>query len=43
MKSTRALIMIFFSLIAGGVAVWLAARWVGQQASENSTAVVVAN
>lgn len=42
MKSTRALIMIFFSLIAGGVAVWLAARWVGQQASENSTAVVVA-
>lgn len=43
MKSTRALIMIFFSLIAGGVAVWLAARWVGQQASENSIAVVVAN
>lgn len=43
MKSTRALIMIFFSLIAGGVAVWLAARWVGQQASENSTTVVVAN
>jgi pilus assembly protein CpaB len=43
MKSTRALIMIFFSLIAGGVAVWLAARWVGQQASENSTAVVVAS
>ena len=42
MKSSRALIMIFFSLIAGVVAVWFAARWVTMQASENSTAIVVA-
>ena len=42
MKSTRALIMIFFSLLAGAVAVWLASRWVGQQVSENSTVIVVA-
>lgn len=43
MKSTRALIMIFLSLIAGALAVWMAARWVGQQAAGNSTAVVVAS
>lgn len=41
MKSTRALIMIVISLLAGAVAVWLAARWVGQQA-ENTTRIVVA-
>jgi len=42
MKSSRALIMIFFSLVAGVVAVWFASRWVSTQASENSTAIVVA-
>ena len=41
MKSTRALIMIVVSLLLGSVAVWLAARWVGQQASENTSKVVV--
>ena len=41
MKSTRALIMIFFSLIAGAVAVWLTSRWVGQQVNENSTVIMV--
>lgn len=43
MKSSRALIMIFVSLIAGALAVWLASRWVGQQVNENSTVIVVAN
>lgn len=43
MKSTRALVMILISLIVGAAAVWLAARWVGQQATENTTRVVVAN
>lgn len=42
MKSTRALVMIVISLLMGSVAVWLAARWVGQQASENTRKVVVA-
>lgn len=41
MKSTRALIMIVISLLAGAVAVWLAARWVSQL-SENTTRIVVA-
>lgn len=41
MKSTRALIMIVVSLLLGSVAVWLAARWVGQQANENTSKVVV--
>ncbi len=43
MKSSRALVMIFFSLFAGVLAVWFAARWVSAQASENATAIVVAN
>ena len=43
MKSSRALIMIFFSLFAGMLAVWFAARWVSAQASENATTIVVAN
>ena len=34
--------MILLSLIAGVAAVMLAARWVGQQAAENTTLVVVA-
>ena len=42
MKITRAMLMILASLLAGGVAVWLAASWVSQQASENSVKVVVA-
>jgi pilus assembly protein CpaB len=42
MRSTRAIVMILGSLIAGVVAVILAARWVGQQAAENTTLVVVA-
>lgn len=42
MKSTRALIMIIFSLLAGAVAVWLASRWVGQQVNENATVIAVA-
>lgn len=41
MKSTRALIMIVISLLAGALAVWLAARWVGQL-SDNTTRIVVA-
>jgi pilus assembly protein CpaB len=41
MKSTRALIMIVISLLAGAVAVWLAARWIGQQ-SANTVQIVVA-
>lgn len=43
MKSTRAIVMILLSLIAGVAAVILAARWVGQQAAENTTPVVVAS
>ncbi|MDO8771171.1 MAG: Flp pilus assembly protein CpaB, partial [Burkholderiaceae bacterium] len=43
MKSTRAIIMILLSLLAGIAAVILAARWVGQQAAENTTLVVVAS
>lgn len=42
MKSTRALIMIVISLLAGAVAVWLASRWVGQLA-ENTVRVVIAS
>jgi pilus assembly protein CpaB len=42
MKNTRAIVMILLSLLAGAVAVILAARWVGQQAAENTTLVVVA-
>lgn len=41
MKSKRALIMIATSLLAGLLAVWLAARWIGQLA-ENTTKIVVA-
>lgn len=41
MKSTRALIMIAVSLLAGAVAVWLAAHWVNQQ-SANTVRIVVA-
>ena len=41
MKSKRALIMIATSLLAGLLAVWLAARWIGQMA-ENTTKIVVA-
>lgn len=43
MRSTRAIVMILLSLIAGLVAVFLAARWVGQQAAQNTTPVVVAS
>lgn len=43
MKNTRAIVMILLSLLAGAVAVILAARWVGQQAAENTTPVVVAS
>lgn len=42
MKNTRAIIMILLSLVAGTVAVLLAARWVGQQAAQNTSLVVVA-
>jgi pilus assembly protein CpaB len=42
MKNVRALIMISLSVVAGVVAVALAARWVGQQANDNSARVVVA-
>lgn len=43
MRSTRAIVMILLSLIAGVAAVVLAARWVGQQAAENTAPVVVAS
>jgi pilus assembly protein CpaB len=43
MKNTRAIVMILLSLVAGVVAVILAARWVGQQAAQNTTPVVVAS
>lgn len=42
MNKTRAIVMILLSLVAGLVAVVLAARWVGQQAAENTVPVVVA-
>ena len=42
MRSTRAMVMILLSLIAGVAAVVLAARWVGQQAAQNTSPVVVA-
>lgn len=42
MRSTRAIVMIILSLIAGVMAVFLAARWVGQQAAQNTKPVVVA-
>ena len=42
MRSTRAIVMILLSLIAGVAAVILAARWVGQQAAQNTSPVVVA-
>lgn len=42
MKSKRALIMIATSVLAGLLAVWLAARWIGQMA-ENTTKIVVAS
>lgn len=41
MKNTRAIVMIVLSLLAGVVAVILAARWVGQKAAENTTPIVV--
>ncbi len=43
MRSTRAIVMILLSLVAGVAAVILAARWVGQQAAQNTTPVVVAS
>lgn len=43
MRSTRAIVMILLSLVAGAAAVILAARWVGQQAAESTTPVVVAS
>lgn len=42
MKSTRAIVMILLSLLAGAVAAILAARWVGQQGAEKTTLVAVA-
>ena len=42
MRSTRAIVMILLSLLAGVAAVILAARWVGQQAAQNTSPVVVA-
>ena len=42
MRSTRAIVMILLSLVAGIAAVFLAARWVGQQAAQNTSPVVVA-
>ena len=41
MKNTRAIVMIVLSLVAGAIAVILAASWVGQKAAENTTPVVV--
>ena len=43
MKSSRAIIMLVFSLLAGVVAVLLAARWMGQQVSSSHTQVLVAS
>ena len=42
MKSRRALIMLVFSVFLGIAAVLLAARWMGQQASNDRTTVLVA-
>jgi pilus assembly protein CpaB len=42
MKSKRALIMIATSVLAGLLAVWLAARWVGQ-VTDSTTKIVVAS
>jgi len=42
MKSRRALIMLVFSVFLGIAAVLLAARWMGQQASNDTTMVLVA-
>ncbi len=42
MKSNRAIVMILLSVAAGVVAVVLAVRWMGEQASSNTTSVVVA-
>jgi pilus assembly protein CpaB len=43
MKNTRAIVMILLSLVAGAAAVILAARWVGQQAAQNTTPIMVAS
>ena len=42
MRSTRAIVMIVLSLVAGIAAVFLAMRWAGQQATDNTTTVVIA-
>ena len=42
MKSTRAIIMLILSVMAGIAAVLLAARWMGQQAVASQTRVLVA-
>lgn len=42
MKSTRAIVMILLSLLAGAIAAVLAARWVGQQGAERTSQVAVA-
>lgn len=42
MKSTRAIIMLLLSVLAGIAAVLLAARWMGQQAAGSQTRVLVA-
>jgi pilus assembly protein CpaB len=42
MKSTRAIIMLVLSVVAGLAAVVLAARWMGQQAAGNQTRVLIA-
>jgi pilus assembly protein CpaB len=42
MKSTRAIIMLVLSVVAGIAAVLLAARWMGQQAGASQTRVLVA-
>ena len=42
MKSRRALTMLVFSVFLGIAAVLLAARWMGQQASNDRTTVLVA-
>lgn len=42
MKSTRAIIMLILSLVAGVAAVLLASRWMGEQAAGSQTQVLVA-
>ncbi len=42
MKSTRAIIMLVLSVVAGLAAVVLAARWMGQQSAGNQTRVLIA-